>query len=360
MRKSIIVVSFINQTLRLISKESAMAHNKTITVILRLVTGLTLLITAVSGCSKKQQETPKLNDKVTFCQGGNITLLTQAALEKGYFEAEGIEAVINRLGDGKTAMDTFLAGDCNFGIMAEPPIVKQSFSREDFAIIASLANSGDFTRILARKDRAITVGKDLKGKRLAVKKGTNSQTFADLYLKKHGVNPKEVSFQFMELRDMPAALTAGDIDAYSSSHTFFLEGKRSMGDGANVLSEPGFYKVNSFLVAKKDFISSRSETVKRVMKALARAESEMASKPDEARRLLAGAWKVSEPDADLLLKQEKHSLALGQQQLDSLLMHARWMIDTGVVEKKPMPDFHRIMDAAPLAAIRPAAGTTGK
>jgi NitT/TauT family transport system substrate-binding protein len=244
--------------------------------------------------------------------------------------------------------------------MAEPPIVKQSFKREDFAIISSLASSGDFTRILARKDRGITEARDLKGKRLGVKSGTNSQTFADLYLKKHGINPKDLQIQSMELRDMPSALMSGDIDAYSSSHTFFLEGKRLMGEGATVLSEPGYYQVNSYLIAKKNYISTNGDTVKRVMRALARAESDIAANPAEAQKTLSSSWKVSGADAEYLLKQEKHVMTLGKPQLDALMMHADWMLATGILEKQPIPDFNRIMDTAPLAAVRQSAPAAAK
>lgn len=324
-----------------------------------LTTVLAVAVLCAFGCSSKEPvKAPVLKEKVTFCQGGHVTLLPLEALEKNFFDNEGVEAVINRLGDGKTAMETFLAGDCTFGIMAEPPIAKQAFGRSDFAIIASLASTSDFTRILYRKDRGISSARDLKGKRIGIKKGTTSQIFADLYLKKHGISPKEVSFQYMEQRDMPAALMSGDIDAYSSSHTFLMEGMRTLGDNGGVLSEPGFYKANSYLVAKKSFVATHAETVQRVMKALARADNELAAKPAEAQRLVADVWKVSDSDAEKLLKLETHTLALGQQQLDALMMHASWIISSGAVNTKTPPDFKVLIDTAPLTAAKPAAVTT--
>jgi len=328
--------------------------------LLLCASGLTALLACASGCPKSEQVAPKTKEKITFCQGGHVALLPQTALDKGYFEAEWLEATINKLGSGTMAMDTFLAGDCMFGIMAEPPIVKQAFDRDDFAIVASLATSGDFTRILARKDRGIASGKDLKGKRLGVNNGTTSQTFADLYLKRHGITDKDITIQFMDLKEMPAALVAGDIDAYSSSGTHFMEGKRQLGDNALVLNEPGLFWVNSYLVAKKGFISAKGDIVQRVLKAMVRAETEIAARPDEARKRLAGVWKTTAADAEFLLKLENHALALGPQQMDALEQQATWMLKTGRAKQKKEPDFRRIMDSAPLAAVKPGATNIGK
>jgi len=332
----------------------------------RLFYGITMLLLSVfmlplCGCNNdKKQSLDKPSEKITFCQGGHMALLTQTALERGYFEEEGIKAVLMQLGDGKSAMEGFLAGDCNFGIMGEPPIVKQAFGRDDFAVIASVANSTSFTKILARNDRGIRSGKDLKGKRIGVKKGVNSHTFLDIYLKKQAIQPKEVSLQFMELKDMPSALMTGDIDAYSSSDMYLLDGKRLLGDRAQVLSEPGLYLANSYLVAKKEFLAAKQETVKRVLRALYKAENSIVAQPVEARKLIARTWKVSEGDADNLLKDQNHVLTLGRKQRDSLAMHGRWMLDVGVVEKKPLPDFARVLDAASLASVKPGATDNGK
>lgn len=322
---------------------------------------LSLLLLQLYGCTdEKKQPVGRSREKITFCQGGHMVLLTKTALERGYFEEEGVEAVLMQLGDGKSAMEGLLAGDCEFGIMGEPPVVKQAFGRDDFAVIASVANSTSFTKILARKDRGISFGKDLKGKRIGVKKGVNSHTFLDLYLKKQAIKPEEVSLQFMELKDMPSALMTGDIDAYSSSDMYLLEGKRLLGDRAQVLSEPGFYLANSYLVAKRDFLAARQDTVRRVLRSLLKAENSIKSQPVEAGKLIAGTWKVSAADAENLLKDQNHVLSLGRKQQDSLAMHARWMLDAGVVEKKPLPDFGRLLDLAPLASVKPGSTDNGK
>lgn len=130
-------------------------------------------------------------------------LLPLIAHEKKYFEDEGLQAEVFNLGDGSRAMDTFLAGDCTFGLMADPPVVKQSFKRNDFSIVGTVSSSDASVRILARKKSGIEKPADLKGKKIGVKKGLNSNVYADLFLKKYGLSAKDVSYQFMDAKDMP-------------------------------------------------------------------------------------------------------------------------------------------------------------
>lgn len=326
--------------------------------LLRTMAGLALaVLLLLCGCTpeKKQPEVKQL-EKVSFCQGGHMALLVDMALEKGYFAEEGLEAATMKLGDGKRAMEAFLGGECTFGIMGDPPVVKQAFARDDFAVIASLSNSANTTKILARMDQGIREGKDLKGKRIGVKKGVSSQIFAELYLKKKGIARTEVQFQEMDLKDMPSALMTGDIDAYSSSNMYFMEGKRLLGDRALVLSEPGFYLANTYLVAKKEALTKNPELFRRVMRVLDKADKYIAQKPQEAITLIARILKLSAADAGKILNEENHTLTLGQRQIDSLNMHAGWMIEAGSAEKKSPPDFRKLIDLAPLDALKRGSG----
>lgn len=320
-----------------------------------------LAVLLLCGCTqeKKQPEVRQL-EKIRFCQGGHLSLLVDMATEKGYFAEQGLEAVIMKLGDGKSAMEAFLGGECTFGIMGDPPVVKQALVRDDFAVIASLSNSANSTKILARKDRGISEGKDLKGKRIGVKSGVSSQIFAELYLKKKGIALSEVTFQAMDLKDMPSALMTGDIDAYSSSNMYLLEGKRLLGNRAQVLSEPGFCLTNNYLTAKRELLAAQPELTRRVIRALAQAEKSLAENPQEARALIARTLKVSPADAESILNEENHTLTLGQRQIDSLAMHANWMIDRGTAGKKPLPDFHKLIDLAPFDSLKQGAAAANR
>ncbi|GAM08563.1 NMT1/THI5 like protein [Geobacter sp. OR-1] len=139
-----------------------------------------LLLTLLAGCSRN--ESPKKVQSFKICQGGILATLPIIAKEKGYFKEEGIAAEISLVGDGKAAMNKFLQGECDASLTGEFPLVRQSFSRNDLAIIATLATSDNVVKVMARRDRGINKLEELAGKRIGVSKGTISNFFLDQFL----------------------------------------------------------------------------------------------------------------------------------------------------------------------------------
>jgi NitT/TauT family transport system substrate-binding protein len=296
----------------------------------------------------------------TICQGGILNLLPQVAQESGFFAAEGLAVTINPLGDGKTAMDTFLAGRCDFALVAEPPIVRQSFVRNDFVIIASVLESENATKILARRDKGIRTARDLTGKRVGVRPGTISHFFLDTYLNKHGLRPADVTLQSMELKEMPQALAAGTIDAFSASDVALLQGRALIGDQAVVLSEPGLCYNAANLVTRKEYVARQPAPVQRLLRGLLRAEAEVAAHPDAARALLGRLMKLPEWELADVMRDQHHTVTLAKSLILSLEDHARWLMQTGAVPPGPVPNFLDLIDPAPLRALKPDAVTLGK
>lgn len=309
------------------------------------------------GCSKKaDKEQIKLLEKITFCQGGNTPVQVFIADENGDFTQEGLEGVVRKLGDGKSALNAVLAGDCTFGAgIGDPPIVTQSYARNDFVVLGSLENSGNFARIVARKDRGITRAEELKGKRLGVKQGVASHIFAEHFLKKHGLTSADLEIRFMEQKDMPDAVAVGDIDAASCSDGYALDAIRKLGSNAVILEEPGLLIINSYLVAKKDTVAQKPESVKKMLRALLRAEKLIISNPSEAAAKLAVAMSVPPDEAAKIITQRKHALSLSSVQLHTLEQNSSWMMANGMLQKSAPNNFRTLIDERFLKELSPAA-----
>jgi NitT/TauT family transport system substrate-binding protein len=218
--------------------------------------------------------------------------------------------------------------------------------------VGTVSSSDASVRILARKKSGIEKPADLKGKKIGVKKGLNSNVYADLFLKKYGLSANDVTYKFMDVKEMPKALLEGKIDAYSASTTYFLEGKRLLGDQSVVFSEPGLYFNSNHMIAKRDFISSKRKVVTKALKAILRAERQVAAAPVEAAKLIAVKMNISEQDATDLLKVEKNQLTLSKDTMRSLIDNADWMLKSGTIEnKKTMPDFLKIIDSSLLKEV---------
>lgn len=323
-----------------------------------VVASLLLLLIPVSCTRDTSPSPPFLRERVTICTGGNIQLLPLVAETKGFFAESGVDGVVINLGDGKKAIDSLLAGDCTFGLLADPPVVAAASRRSDFAIVASTSSSESSVRITARRDRGIQRVTDLKGKRIGVKRGVNSEAFAAALLERYRIGKGDVSIVPLDLKEMPGALAAGEIDAFSSSPTMLIEALRLLGERAIILTEPGIYFNSNHLLVRRDFLPTGGETIRKTLSALAAAEDFLRANPAEGRRILASRARISEAEAEELLKGETVALRLSPDQLRSLRQNQQILLRQGTITP-PLPDLSTFIEPGPLRSVRPSAVTIG-
>lgn len=327
------------------------------TFVLRSI--LTILFLLQVGCTSETpvppSEAPDSLKPFSFCQGGILATLPTIAQEMGYFREQGLDARISLVGDGKIAMTKFLEGKCDAALTGEFPIARQSFERNDFVVIASLASSDNGVKILARRDRGISKPADLAGKRIGVSKGTISNFFFDQYLKKYRIPVKRISIVDISHRDLPNALQRGEIDAYPGSDVAYIKGIQLMGPQGISFYEPGLTRHSACLTVKKEWLATNKELVRRVLIALYRAEKELLLRPVELTAKLSGWLNIPVNDLKSMLADQKSTIILDQALLLALEDEARWMRETGIVTAKSLPNHLRFIDGAPLKGVNPDA-----
>jgi hypothetical protein len=89
----------------------------------------------------------------------------------------------------------------------------QGFSRDDFRIIATFADSQDNDRVIANTESAIATVPDLRGKKIGYVKGTSAHFLLEILLVEHGLIPSQVEVVEIKPVDMPKALADRHVDA---------------------------------------------------------------------------------------------------------------------------------------------------
>ena len=159
---------------------------------------LTVILVGLSMYAWPQQPSPTLTSPVEKIAFGTVAsslfpALVWAAAQEGYFQHVGLDVDIRGLSSAHLALKTMLEeGTLDIVGVAQTPVVFHSFARSDYAIIATMADSDNNHKLLARKDRGIYTPGDLKGKAIGVTKGASGQFFLDVFLLSHGLNPAEV------------------------------------------------------------------------------------------------------------------------------------------------------------------------
>ncbi len=134
-----------------------------------------------------------------------------------YFQQEGLDTDIRVLSAANVALKTMLEdGTLDMVSVAQTPVVFHSFVRNDYAIIAAMADSDNSHKLLARKDRGIYTPNDLKGKAIGVTKGASGQFFLDVFLLSHSINLAEVEIIDLAAGALAQALVEGRVDAIAT------------------------------------------------------------------------------------------------------------------------------------------------
>lgn len=216
--------------------------------------------------------------------------LVPLAIERGFFDQEfgkdgpKIESVYFS-GTGPAQNEALAQGNIDFGSYGGLPNVIGLSAGIPAHIVAVRKASGSAYYLAVHPDAPIKSLAELKGKRIAVQKGTNAYQTLVLFLESQGVAEKDVSIVNLQGAEAINAFNAGAIDAVFGTTALLV--LRDQGK-ARILADTRHFKhggnTSGVLVADK-FEKAYPETVARVVKILTRT-AQWASQEENRETLL--------------------------------------------------------------------------
>ena len=303
----------------------------------------------------QKQVTPR--DKITIAIPGEpLNALLIIARELDLLSREGLDVMVKdeySSGTGARALEGMLAGDVDVTTSADTAIVFKSFERQDFRIVASHGSSDNDPRIVARKDRGISKLSDLRGKRIGTPKGTTMHFFLHVVLVKNGISEKDALISHKKLEELPSALANAEFDALSVREPYVSEAMKLLGGNAVVFAEPGFYVKTLNVVARNSFIKERPDTIKKLLRALLRAEEFARKEPDQAMKIVSNRLKLGQSEMAALRPDLDLRVSLDQRLLVSLEDQARWAIKNKLTDRTAAPNYLNFIYPDGMEAVRP-------
>lgn len=278
------------------------------------------------------------------------------AVAKGYFEDEGLKVTVQRHASGKEALDAVIAGKADVATVAELPVALAVVKGHPVTILATLSTQTTYG-VVARTDRGVSSPVSLKGKRIAVVAGTTADFFLDALLIRQRLSRTDVQVIDRKPGELVDTLEKGEADAISTWEPYASEARRRLGANATVFSSEGIYESTFNLASTRDFANKRGEAVKKVLRAMLRAEESMSSDPAASARTLAQALEKSPEEARQLLEKNRFALSLEQNLLVVMEDEARWAVKNKVLEAKGTPNFLNAVHVDGLAAVSPRSVT---
>jgi sulfonate transport system substrate-binding protein len=231
--------------------------------------------------------------RIGYQKYGTLNVLkAEGSFEKS-LGARGVSVTWIVFPAGPQLLEALNAGSIDFGNTGEAPPV---FAQAAGVNLVYFGNQPPFPKgegVLVKKDSPIQTVSGLKGKRIALNKGSNVHFFLVKLLEKNGLKMSEITPVFLTPADAWAALEGGSVDAWVIWDPFMTAAiERS---GARVLQDAEGVAANrEFFVADRRFAQAHQDILLAVRDAVNRCGTWVTTKPDEVVRYLAPQIGMSE------------------------------------------------------------------
>ena len=283
------------------------------------------------------------------------TILAEIAQLKGYYLQEGLEATPHLHSSGKAALDEVLGGTADFATVTVTPVMFAIMKGEKISIIATIYSSNRNCAIAARKDKGILNPSDLKGRKMAVTLGTSGDFFMDAFLAAHGISRKDMEVVDLKPEEMEDALVNGAVDAVSVFNPFLIQVQKKLGDRGITFYDEDIYTQKFNIVATQEYISRNPGKVKKMLRALVKAEEFVNRNPTEAQKIVAGSNHMDIAMLREILTFASLGVTLDQSLVLALEDESRWAMNSGLIDKRKVPDYLDFLYLDGLLSVRPEA-----
>lgn len=254
--------------------------------------------------------------------------------EKGWLEQEfakdkiGIRWV-QTLGSNK-ALEFLNAGSLDFGSTAGAAALVGKINGNPIKSIYVYSRP-EWTALVTRKDSRIGRVEDLKGKRVAVTRGTDPHIFLVRALQSVKLTEKDITPILLQHPDGKTALIRGDVDAWAGLDPMMAQAE--IEDGARLFHRNAAANTWGILNVREDFLKKNPELVRRVLAVYEQARKYSLANYGELKRVFIAATRLPEAVVDKQLKERTeltHS-KIGAPQRESILAAGIALQQAGII-----------------------------
>jgi len=188
----------------------------------------------------------------------------------------------------------------------------------------------EWTALVTLKDSPIHKVEDLRGKRIAVTRGTDPHIFLLRALALHGMKTQDVKMVLLQHPDGRVALERGDVDAWAGLDPYMAQ--TELEKGSRLFFRDADLNTYGFLNVREDFAKAHPDLVERVLTVYENARKWSLAHPDELRAIVAKAGKLSdEVAAKDLERNDLSSGMIGKKQRDTIVAAGDVLKQSGVI-----------------------------
>jgi sulfonate transport system substrate-binding protein len=305
--------------------------------IVTLVAPLILLIALVPFASAQNTDNVL---RIGYQKYGTLVLLkARGSLEKRLAPLH-VEVKWTEFPAGPQLLEGLNVGAIDFGIAGEAPPIFAQAAGANMVYVGYEPPASAGEAVLVPKESPIKTVAELKGKKVALNKGSNVHFLLVKLLERAGVKYSDIETIFLTPADARAAFERGSVDAWAIWEPFLAAAQRQT--GARILADGnGVVSNHQFFLASRPYATKRADVVAIVLEELATVDQWAKTNPKEAAGALQPQIGLDQPTLELALSRGGYGVAPMN---DAVLAEQQRIADT-FYDLKLIPKHINVRDA---------------
>ena len=245
--------------------------------------------------------------RIGFQKYGKLVLLKSRGTLEDKLKGLGYGVVWTEFPSGPPLLEALNVGAIDFGNTGEAPPIFAQAAGAPIQYVAYEPPAPKGEAILVPKDSPLKSVADLKGKKVALNKGSNVHYLLVKALEKAGVKYSDIEVAYLAPADARAAFERGAVDAWVIWDPFLAAaeaatGARTLADGTDTVANYQFY------FSSKKFLESDAKAVDLVLAQLSEVDDWARRDIRAVAEQLAPAIGLSVPVVEVALKRQSYGI----------------------------------------------------
>ncbi|NEX61977.1 sulfonate ABC transporter substrate-binding protein [Noviherbaspirillum galbum] len=209
--------------------------------------------------------------RIGYQKYGTLTILKARGTLEKRLAPQGITVKWNEFPSGPVLLEALNVGSVDFGTVGEAPPIFAQAAGADLVYVSNEPAAPQSEAIVVPKGSAIKSVADLKGKKVALNKGSNVHYLLVKALEKANVEYKDIQPVYLPPADARAAFERGSVDAWVIWDPFLAAAEKQL--GARVLADgKGLVSNHQFFLASRGYAQKNGEVLRIVQDELEKVD----------------------------------------------------------------------------------------
>lgn len=278
--------------------------------------------------------------RIGYQKYGTLVILKgNGALEKR-LAAEGVEVKWTEFPAGPALLEGLNVGSIDFGTAGEAPPIFAQAAGADLVYVGNEPPSPAGEAIVVPKNSTLKTVADLKGKKVALNRGSNVHYLLVKALEKAGVDYRDVNVSYLAPADARAAFERGSLDAWVIWDPFLAAAEKQI--GARILADgTGLVANHQFFLASRSYAEKNARIVSIILDELDKVDQWSSRNLKDVAAVLAAQTGLEQPVVELAAKR----LSYGVRTVTPEVIADQQKIADAFAELKLIPKKINVKDA---------------